>query len=75
MDYTEIIVALIAAGGSFGATYITSQKQLAVLQEKIDTLKDDVSRLSEKVERHNNFGSRIAVMESKLDELKEREQK
>lgn len=39
------------------------------LKQSVSTLKDDIKKLADKVEQHNNFGLKIAKMETRLDIL------
>jgi hypothetical protein len=69
MDWTEIITALIAAIGAVGGSAMIQSKSTAILQAKLEALKEDVATLSKRVDRHNGVVSRTAVLEAKVDEL------
>lgn len=69
MDWTEIITALIAAIGAVGGSAMIQSKSTAILQAKLEALKEDVATLSKRVDHHNGVVSRTAVLEAKVDEL------
>lgn len=74
---TEILVAILALVGTLGGSYFANNKNQAVMDEKIKDIKDDIKILSERVNKHNNLISRMAVaedhihhIEKDVDELK-----
>lgn len=69
MDWTEIITAGIAAIGAVGGSALMQSKATAVLQVKLDALKNDVDTLSRRVDKHNNLIDRMTVAECKIKEL------
>lgn len=70
MDWTEIITAGIAALGAVGGSALMQSKATAVLQVKLDALRNDVDTLSRRVDKHNNLIDRMTVAECKIKELK-----
>ena len=60
---TEIMVSLIAFLGTLVGSYISNSKTTAVMQEQIKDLKQDISTLSNRVDKHNNLVERMAVVE------------
>lgn len=64
VDITNIIVASIAFTGTLLGSYFANNKTVAVLHERIDNLKDQISSLDERVREHNNFDSRLSAMEA-----------
>ena len=69
---TEIIVAILALIGALGGSYISNNKNTAVLEEKIKDLKEDIKILSERVDKHNNLVNRMYVVEEKIKHLEDR---
>lgn len=70
MEWTNIIVALIAATGGFLGNALTNNKQLAVVQTKLDSLKEELERQSARIDAHNHLNSRLIAVEVQLQELK-----
>lgn len=69
MDITNIIVAAIAFAGTLLGAYFANNKTVAVLHERIDNLKDQISSLDERVREHNNFDSRLSAVEAIISRL------
>lgn len=68
MGFTEIIVAAIAFVGTLLGSYFSNQKTIAIQGEQIKGLKEDINRLSERVDKHNNFDRRLTEVETILRE-------
>lgn len=68
-----IIVAVISFAGTLLGAYFSNQRTVAVMQEQIRSLKEDMTQLSDRVDRHNNFDSRLAAVEAILERLEARE--
>ena len=66
---TEIIVAILAFVGTLARSYFSNNKTTAVIQEQIKNIKEDISILSNRVDKHNNLISRMSVVEEKIKEL------
>ena len=66
MNWETIIVALIAAIGPLIGTIISNNKQKDMLKLKLETLESQMEKLTEKVDRHNNFDRRLIVIETTL---------
>ena len=66
---TEIIVAILAFVGTLAGSYFSNNKTTAVIQEQIKNIKEDISILSNRVDKHNNLISRMSVVEEKINEL------
>ena len=66
---TEIIVAILAFVGTLAGSYFSNIKTTAVIQEQIKNIKEDISILSNRVDKHNNLISRMSVVEEKIKEL------
>lgn len=75
MDWTEIITAAIAAVGAVAGSVLVQSKQLAVLQTKIEALKEDLASLSARVDKHNQLQDRMLRAECKLDEIEKERKK
>lgn len=66
---TEVIVAILAFVGTLAGSYFSNNKTTAVIQEQIKNIKEDISILSNRVDKHNNLISRMSVAEEKIKEL------
>ncbi len=59
-----IAAAVIAAAASVLGSYLANMKQGAVMDEKIRELKEDLTTLSQRVDKHNNLVERMASVEA-----------
>ena len=66
---TEVIVAILAFVGTLAGSYFSNNKTTAVIQEQIKNIKEDISILSNRVDKHNNLISRMSVVDEKIKEL------
>lgn len=66
----SIITGVIAAFASIYAAHISNEKTVAVLNERIENVKQDISRLEKKQDETNNVKIRLAVVEHDVNELK-----
>ena len=66
MNWETIIVAVIAALGPLIGTILTIRQQTRLIDYRMALVEDKVTKLSEKVDRHNNFDRRLIVIETKL---------
>ena len=64
-----IIPAMIAVIGSIAGNIIVQNKTTAVMQQKIDDMKDDLKVLSNRVDSHNNFGLKLERLETKIEAI------
>ena len=64
-----IIPAMIAVIGSIVGNIIVQNKTTAVMQQKIDDMKDDLRVLSNRVDSHNNFGLKLERLETKIEAI------
>ena len=64
-----IIPAMIAVIGSIAGNIIVQNKTTAVMQQKIDDMKDDMRVLSNRVDSHNNFGLKLERLETKIEAI------
>ena len=73
MDWTAIIVAIVAAGGSLFGTVITIRQQMKeqsnLINYRMDQVEGRVDTLSDKVEKHNSFDRRLVAIETKMENL------
>lgn len=69
---TEVIVALIAFLGTCAGSYFANNKNQAVMDEKITDIKEDIKKLSDRVDKHNNLIERMAIVEQKLKNLEDK---
>lgn len=68
MDWTEIVVAIVAAAGGCLGAIVSNNRQLAVLSTKMDVLKDEINRQSARIDQHNHLNERITKLEVLVDE-------
>lgn len=66
---TEIIVALLALIGTLAGSYFANNKNQAVMDEKIKDIKEDISVLSDRVNKHNNLIERMAIVEDRMNHI------
>ena len=66
---TEIIVALLALIGTLAGSYFANNKNQAVMDEKIKDIKEDISVLSDRVNKHNNLIERMAIVEDRINHI------
>lgn len=66
---TEIIVALLALIGTLAGSYFANNKNQAVMDEKIKDIKEDISILSDRVNKHNNLIERMAIVEDRMNHI------
>lgn len=60
---TEVIVAAIAFIGTLVGSYFANSKTTAVMQEQINSIKEEINTLSNRVDKHNNLVERMAKVE------------
>lgn len=73
MDWTDIIVAAIAASGGFLGAVVSNNKQLAIVQTKLDGVKEELSKQSARIDAHNHLNERLTALEVKEKERERRE--
>ena len=59
----EIIIAILAFVGTLAGSYFSNNKNTAVMQEQVKDLKEDITVLSNRVDKHTNLIERMAVVE------------
>ena len=69
---TEVIVAIIAFCGTCAGSYFANNKNQAVMDEKINDIKEDIKTLSNRVDKHNQLVSRMAIVEEKVKHIEHR---
>lgn len=70
MDWTSIIVAIIAAAGGYLGSLVSNNKHLAVLETKLDGLKEELTRQGARIDAHNHLNERITKLEVLMEERK-----
>ena len=63
---TEIIVAVLALIGTLAGSYFSNNKNTAVMQEQIKGVKEDITTLSNRVNKHNELVERMAIVEEHI---------
>lgn len=66
---TAIIPSLIAVFGSVLGSLIAQSRSSAIMQSKIDDMKEDIKTLSNRVDSHNNFGLKLERLEVRIDNI------
>ena len=62
----EVMIALLSLIGTLVGSYFANNKSMAVMDEKISGVKEDIKILSDRVDKHNNLVSRMSVVEEHL---------
>lgn len=62
--------ALITGAISKNQFSMELDKKIAVMQTQMGVMTSDIKELTEEVRQHNSFGTRIAVIEAQIRELK-----
>lgn len=70
MDWTSIITAIIAAAGGYIGSLVSNNKHLAVLETKLDGLKEELTRQGARIDAHNHLNERITKLEVLMEERK-----
>ena len=65
----EILVAIIAFVGTLAGSYFSNNKNVAIMDEKIKDIKEDISVLSDRVNKHNNLIERMAIVEDRMNHI------
>lgn len=69
---SSIIGGLLSGIFSVVMVIIQNNKTMALLEERDKTMKEELVKLSNKVEAHNNFGLQLAKLETRVDLLEKR---
>ena len=69
---SSIIGGLLSGFFSVVMVIIQNNKTMALLEERDKTMKEEIIKLSNKVEAHNNFGLQLAKLETRVDLLEKR---
>lgn len=75
MDTTiavAFISALIPSIASVMVSVAQTNKTIAILEERDNAMKEQLTDLKNKVEAHNNFGLQLAQLETRVDNLEKR---
>lgn len=76
MDWTNIIVAVIAAAGGAVGAVISNNKRLsvfeAVVMAKLDSVTAGQKKLEDRLDAHNHFNDRITRLEVLMEERREK---
>lgn len=66
MEYiTDIIIAALAFAGTLAGSLLASSKSQAVLEERVNGIKEDINTLSERVDKHNHLNERLIKVEER----------
>lgn len=69
---SSIIGGLLSGIFAVVMVIIQNNKTMAILEERDKTMKEELIKLSNKVEAHNNFGLQLAKLETRVDLLERR---
>lgn len=71
MDNT-VIVVIISSLATIFTTIWTARNSDAVQGEQIRTIKEELTKLTSKVEAHNNYGLEIVAIKERVSALEKR---
>lgn len=69
---SSIIGGLLSGIFAVVMVIIQNNKTMAILEERDKTMKEELVKLTNKVEAHNNFGLQLAKLETRVDLLEKR---
>lgn len=69
---SSIIGGLLSGIFAVVMVIIQNNKTMAILEERDKTMKEELIKLTNKVEAHNNFGLQLAKLETRVDLLEKR---
>lgn len=69
---SSIIGGLLTGIFSVIVVILQNNKTMAILEERDKTMKEELIKLTNKVESHNNFGLQLAKLETRVDLLEKR---
>ena len=70
---TDVLIgAVVAAAASMFGNFLLFNKNQAVLEERMNELKEDITILSDRVDQHNKHAIRLALIEQRLDSIEGR---
>ena len=69
---SAIVGGMITGVFSVLISFIQQNRTLAVLEERDKSMKEELSKLTNRVEAHNNFGLQLARLETRVDILEKR---
>lgn len=76
MDWSTILCACIAAGGSLIGVIISNNRSNAKIQGKMETnqavMDSELKELTREVRQHNNFAQRMPVVEEQIKVINHR---
>lgn len=69
---SSIVGGLLTGIFSVIVVILQNNKTMAILEERDKTMKEELIKLTNKVESHNNFGLQLAKLETRVDLLEKR---
>ena len=69
---SSIVGGLLSGIFSVVMIIIQNNKTMALLEERDKNMKEELVKLTNKVEAHNNFGLQLAKLETRVDLLEKR---
>lgn len=70
---TALISACVPAIASIFVVMVQTNKTAILLEERDKVMKEQLEKLTAKVEAHNNFGLQLAKLETRVDMLEAKE--
>lgn len=69
---SSLVGGLLTGIFSVIVVILQNNKTMAILEERDKTMKEELIKLTNKVESHNNFGLQLAKLETRVDILEKR---
>lgn len=69
---SSLVGGLLTGIFSVIVVILQNNKTMAILEERDKTMKEELIKLTNKVESHNNFGLQLAKLETRVDLLEKR---
>lgn len=66
MDWTSIVVAVLALVGTFAGSALGIRQSNKIVELRLNTLDEKVDNVEDKVDKFNNLCERVAVVENSL---------
>lgn len=69
---SSLVGGLLTGIFSVIVVILQNNKTMAILEERDKTMKEELIKLTNKVESHNNFGLQLAKLETRVDIIEKR---
>lgn len=71
MEWSNIIVAIIAAFGGCIGTMISNNRRLAVIETKLDGIKEQQQQQATKLDSYAQLSERLTALEVQVSQLRQ----